>query len=329
MAASRAALLPDPGRRDERRKLLARMAGRVVEAPSAGGERMKEETRGGIFHWGREDGGELARFRAEIREAFGGRVPRVLDPFAGGGAIPLEAMRLGCEAVAADINPVAWFILRCTLHYPRLLAGEARPLPSFALRDRAFVEEFLKAHGVTKANAVREELARYGHGEGEAVQVAAPLGVGLGVSGGGADFAWHLRAWGRQVLAGARRALAARYPTYAEFEPVRRKGRGRFASSIPLPTVRYRPRPPKLLETDEDGQVSVASFNAEFDSFHPENEANPRWVAKPVSDPHRPGPPVGKHDAVQRFEQARAALPASSGAARRGNTTPRGSGAGG
>ena len=54
LAASRAALLatllPDPGRRDERRKVLARMAGRVVEAPSASGERMKEEIRGRIFH---------------------------------------------------------------------------------------------------------------------------------------------------------------------------------------------------------------------------------------------------------------------------------------
>ena len=282
LAASRAALLatllPDPGSRDARRKLLERMAGRVVEAPSASGERMKEETRGGIFHWGREGSGELARFREEIREAFGGRAPRVLDPFAGGGAIPLEAMRLGCEAVAADINPVAWFILRCTLHYPRLLAGETRPLPAFALGDRGFVEGFLKAHGVTKTHAVREELARYGHGDGEAVQVTSPY-IGSASPAAGADFAWHLRAWGRRVLAGARRTLAARYPTYAEFEPVRRKGRGRSAS---LPTVRYRPRPPKLLEPDEDGRVSVASLNAEFDSFHLENEANPRWVAKPA-----------------------------------------------
>ena len=131
LAASRAALLaallPDPGRRDERRKLLAQMAGRVMEVPSAGGERMKEETRGGIFHWRREDGEELARFRAVVREAFKGRAPRGLDPFAGGGVIPLEAMRLGCEAVAADINPMpmAWFILRCTapLSAP---AGRAR-----------------------------------------------------------------------------------------------------------------------------------------------------------------------------------------------------------
>src|SRR5262245_44358978 len=54
-------------------------------------------------------------FRDEIQKAYGGRAPRVLDPFAGGGAIPLEAMRLGCEVTASDINPVAWFILKCTL----------------------------------------------------------------------------------------------------------------------------------------------------------------------------------------------------------------------
>ena len=131
-----------------------------------------------------------------------GRVPRVLDPFAEGGAIPLEAMRLGCEAVEADINPVAWFILHCTLHYPRLLAGEARPLPSFALDDRVLVEEFLKARGVTKANVVREEFAPYEHGDGETVQVAAPLGSASAFPAAGADFAWHLRAWGRRVLAG-------------------------------------------------------------------------------------------------------------------------------
>ena len=73
-------------------------------------------------------------FRQEIRKAYGGRAPRVLDPFAGGGAIPLEAMRLGCEVTAIDINPVAWFILKCTLEYPQKLAGQTRPLPDFVLR---------------------------------------------------------------------------------------------------------------------------------------------------------------------------------------------------
>ena len=45
--------------------------------------------------------------------------PRVLDMFAGGGAIPFEALRLGCEAYALDLNPVAHIIELCTLVYPQ------------------------------------------------------------------------------------------------------------------------------------------------------------------------------------------------------------------
>ena len=45
--------------------------------------------------------------------------PRVVDMFAGGGAIPLEALRLGCEAYAMDLNPVAYIIELCTLLYPQ------------------------------------------------------------------------------------------------------------------------------------------------------------------------------------------------------------------
>lgn len=45
--------------------------------------------------------------------------PRVLDMFAGGGAIPLEALRLGCDAYALDLNPVAHIIQLCTLVYPQ------------------------------------------------------------------------------------------------------------------------------------------------------------------------------------------------------------------
>jgi putative DNA methylase len=50
-----------------------------------------------------------------------GRAPRpkVLDMFAGGGSIPLEALRLGCEAYALDLNPVAYIIELCTLVYPQ------------------------------------------------------------------------------------------------------------------------------------------------------------------------------------------------------------------
>ena len=284
LAASRATLLAtllrDPGTEAGRRNLLRRMAGTAEDVPGREGGNAKE-TRGGILHWGRESttegAGELERLRAKIREAVGGRAPRVLDPFAGGGAIPLEAMRLGCEAVAADINPVAWFILRCTLHYPRLLAGQGRPLPAFALGDREFVEAFLKARGIRGTAALREALARLGHGDGEPVQATALADVESSPSVAG--IAWHLRAWGRRVLAAARRELTGRYPTYAEFEPVRRRGRRRAATA---PSVRFRPRPPRMIEPDDDGRVSAGSLNEEFDSLYLENESNPRWIAKPA-----------------------------------------------
>jgi putative DNA methylase len=45
--------------------------------------------------------------------------PKVLDMFAGGGSIPLEALRLGCDAYAVDLNPVAYVILMATLVFPQ------------------------------------------------------------------------------------------------------------------------------------------------------------------------------------------------------------------
>lgn len=60
-----------------------------------------------------------ATVTAEDIEAGRAPRPRVLDMFAGGGAIPLEALRLGCEAYALDLNPVAHLIQLCTLVYPQ------------------------------------------------------------------------------------------------------------------------------------------------------------------------------------------------------------------
>ena len=53
--------------------------------------------------------------RALVRAAHGAEPPLVVDPFAGGGSIPLEALRLGCEAFASDLNPVACLILKVML----------------------------------------------------------------------------------------------------------------------------------------------------------------------------------------------------------------------
>lgn len=65
--------------------------------------------------------------RAYIKKAFPDRAPRVLDPFSGGGAIPLEALRLGCETYAFDLNPVAHIIQLATLVYPQKYAHRPGP----------------------------------------------------------------------------------------------------------------------------------------------------------------------------------------------------------
>jgi putative DNA methylase len=121
LAASRAsilaALLPDnPATRHEHLKLIEQLA--PWEAVANGGSPAP-----------------LQRARALIREAFGGRAPRVLDPFAGGGSIPLEAMRLGCETYALDYNPVAVLLNRCVLEYPARF-GAPHSVPSVPLPPR-------------------------------------------------------------------------------------------------------------------------------------------------------------------------------------------------
>jgi len=224
LAASRAALiatlLPDPGNAEERKQILERLAGRVVKRVKRKKlpdgrieEQVTEETEGGILHWGREKSDDLNWFREKIREAYGGRVPKVLDPFAGGGAIPLEAMRLGCDVTAVDINPVAWFILKCTLEYPQRFANQTRPLPSFALESREFMEGYFKAKGLKDA-ALRVQLASLGlASQAQATSQPQLTGVQVEVASVEADLAWHVRAWGWWVLQQARADLERFYPT--------------------------------------------------------------------------------------------------------------------
>jgi adenine-specific DNA methylase len=273
-AALLATLLPDPGTPEKRKELCEMLAGKVEEV-AEGGE-IKEITEGGILRWRRETEniGVLDKLRSEIRKANGGRAPKVLDPFAGGGAIPLEAMRLGCDVTASDLNPVAWFILKCTLEYPQSLAGKKLPLPDFILADREFMESFLiKVHGLKKNSAkFRQTLEELGHlsKSGEVIQdemtfenAAEHAGISLD-----ADIAWHVRAWGRKVLTEARKELSRFYPTYAEWQPLKHGDP-------------FEPQPIHLIEPDKNGIASADKLNSDLSDEYLNNKRNPRWVAKP------------------------------------------------
>lgn len=66
----------------------------------------------------------LDEAKAEILKSTKGNPPALLDPFAGGGAIPLEAQRLGLEAHASDLNPVAVMINKAMIEIPPKFAGQ-------------------------------------------------------------------------------------------------------------------------------------------------------------------------------------------------------------
>lgn len=74
----------------------------------------------------------LETARRLIRLATDGNPPPLLDPFAGGGSIPLEAQRLGLEAHASDLNPVAVMINKALIEIPPRFAG----MPPVNPRDR-------------------------------------------------------------------------------------------------------------------------------------------------------------------------------------------------
>lgn len=77
----------------------------------------------------------LAAAKAEIRKSMGDDLPPLLDPFAGGGAIPLEAQRLGLESYAQDLNPVAVTINKAMIEIPPLFAGKPAVNPDARRRE--------------------------------------------------------------------------------------------------------------------------------------------------------------------------------------------------
>ncbi|NLI53235.1 MAG: DUF1156 domain-containing protein [Clostridiales bacterium] len=110
----------------------------------------------------------LAAARAEIMRSTGGNPPPLLDPFAGGGSIPLEAQRLGLEAHASDLNPVAVMINKAMIEIPPRFAGMP-PVNPEARRRMDYSAQWKGAQGL--ADDVRyygewmkqEAFKRIGH----------------------------------------------------------------------------------------------------------------------------------------------------------------------
>jgi len=166
LATSRAAilcsLLDDQTKREDVLRILGippdrdvKGAAELLERARAAGRRIKNP-----FEWERAykhvpTEKELEWLHGEL-ERIWGKIPVVLDPMAGGGSIPYEAVRLGLPTIAGDLNPVAYVILKATVEYPARFGEKLIPAV------KAFCD---RVH-----EAARKELEIYfPKGEGERV----------------------------------------------------------------------------------------------------------------------------------------------------------------
>jgi hypothetical protein len=117
-----------------------------------------------------------AEARAEMLKYCLGKLPPMLDPFAGGGSIPLEAARLGMEAYAGDLNPVAVLLCRCYLELvPRW--GDRPPVNP---EDRKKIGGKQGWRGGGARSRGRRPLLRAGDPRARAEEDRAPLPAGEG-----------------------------------------------------------------------------------------------------------------------------------------------------
>jgi putative DNA methylase len=100
---------------------------------------------------------ELNKNHPQAKELFDPKkMPGLHDPFAGGGAIPLEAQRLGLEAYASDLNPVAVLINKAMIEIPPKFAGRAPVHPSVKKEASTVARPWKGAEGLA------EDVRRYG-----------------------------------------------------------------------------------------------------------------------------------------------------------------------
>jgi adenine-specific DNA methylase len=138
-----ALLLPDPCDKEcpnrfkeAARSILRGISGRVPEGDLALRGTLLDFI-ADVSDWTASSNNALLHAAHELVRSAHDESPLVVDPFGGGGSIPLEALRLGCDVVTGDLNPVACLILKAKLtdipHAGREIADRMRDLASTVL----------------------------------------------------------------------------------------------------------------------------------------------------------------------------------------------------
>ena len=105
-----------------------------------------------------DKGGFFDKAREKIQFYTGGNPPPVVDPFAGGGSIPLEAQRLGLEAHASDVNPVAVLLEKALIEIPSQFADQP---PMHPVNETESIQN-LKGNTWKGASGLAEDVRYYG-----------------------------------------------------------------------------------------------------------------------------------------------------------------------
>jgi putative DNA methylase len=164
----------------------------------------------------------LKEAREEIWKSCGGEPPPILDPFAGGGSIPLEAQRLGLEVHASDLNPVAVLINKALIEIP----------PKWARCSPVFPGAAGGAHSWPGATGLAEDVRRYGQWmRGEAEKRIGQLYPKAKLPDGteATVIAWI---WARTVSCPSP-ACAGDTPLARSFWLGKKKGKERYVEPIP------------------------------------------------------------------------------------------------
>lgn len=108
----------------------------------------------------------LAEARAEILKSCDGDLPKILDPFGGGGAIPLESLRLGLPTFTGDLNPVAVLIQRAMLEIPGRFAGQPPVNPDARAAQNVWegargLAADVQAYGEWMRDRAKERIGKY------------------------------------------------------------------------------------------------------------------------------------------------------------------------
>lgn len=152
----------------------------LAPAPRTDAEREEAATFVGKLAAYKPDSATVSEARDRIRESHGGRAPKVLDLFAGGGAIPLEAARLGCESHGVDYNPVAHLIELCTLVYPQTfgqdLANDFQKWGDRILdRMREEIGDLYPSIKILRSDEIARQDQLFGSADRAADAIADPL----------------------------------------------------------------------------------------------------------------------------------------------------------